>query len=75
MDAVTTLTPDERRLLVAMATTPKQRGSDSRVLRAVGLSQGEALQLANAARIKLGVDATESLRDAAIALYTAGSLT
>lgn len=68
------LTDDERRILRAMATTPRQRGSDSRVLRAAGMGQGEALRAAHSARVKLGITATDSLRAAAVALHATGAL-
>lgn len=68
------LTPKETSLLHAMATTPKQRGSDSTVLKKAGVSQGEALTLSQSIRGKLAIGATDNLRSHAVALHKAGKL-
>ncbi len=68
------LNTQEKALLKAMATAPKQRGSDSKVLKALGLAPGTAAAIANSARDKLGLTPMDDLRAHAKAMHKSKKL-
>lgn len=68
------LTDREHQLLHAMANTPRQKGSDSHVLKKIGATPGEGVALAQSARQKLGLTPQHNLRQHAIEMQKRGEI-
>lgn len=62
------LSPKQRVFLKAMASTSKQRGSDSKLLAKLGISQGQAVKFAHEIRVSLGLPDGAPLREHVIRL-------
>lgn len=70
----TPLNANEKLLLKTMATTKVQKGSDSKVLKKLGITASHAASIANSAREKLGLSPLHNLREHAVALHKSGKL-